>query len=226
MQTMDLQSLRIRVQTTLAFADQWPDETLNQWILDAIDTYSLEFPRPCRKDVGLTTDTQAYALPPDYIEMQRVEYPTGENPREWLRPVDLFDEDLDDQDDVYAIRPMDPDNSVSADVGAFEILFGPLVATGETARLYYLGHHITPASDSDYTSVPAAHAEALIAFVEFRAHWQLETAAAYTSDGSTLTISELGANARRAWNRYKEITDRLHSKTPPPTGRLTWHNVV
>ena len=55
------------------------------------------------------------------------------------------------------------------------------------------------------------HLEALIAFVEFRAHWELETDEAYTQSSSagSLLLSQLGENGRRAWNRWREVMQRL-----------------
>ena len=77
-------------------------------------------------------------------------------------------------------------------------------------------------------TVPLAHWEALIAFVDFRCHWELEVDEAYTTMGVALTLSMLGENGRRAWNRWREIMDRLHRRGVPQdvgAGRLVWGDV-
>lgn len=70
-----------------------------------------------------------------------------------------------------------------------------------------------PALDDDEVPVPANHWEALIAFVDFRGHWQLAAGEAADMSPNTITVSQLNTAGRMAWNRYKEIIDRL-----------TWHH--
>ena len=57
--------------------------------------------------------------------------------------------------------------------------------------------------------VPEVHLEAIIAFVDFRAHWERESTETYTGSSSSLILSQLGENGRRAWNRYREIMRSL-----------------
>ena len=92
------------------------------------------------------------------------------------------------------------------------IRFGASVQSGERARLRLLTAHPTPdpGDDGAVLTVPQAHWEALIAFVDFRCHWELEVDEAYTTMGVALTLSMLGENGRRAWNRWRELMDRLH----------------
>ena len=56
-----------------------------------------------------------------------------------------------------------------------ELMFAEAVSTGETAIVSYSGAHWIPTADDGVTSVPELHTEALIAFVDFRAHAQLES---------------------------------------------------
>ena len=64
-------------------------------------------------------------------------------------------------------------------------------------------------ADTAVITVPVQHVEALTAYVEFAAHYELETDEALTTDGSTIELAQLGEESRRAWNRYKEVMDRL-----------------
>lgn len=70
-----------------------------------------------------------------------------------------------------------------------------------------------PVADNDEIPVPVNHWEALIAFVDFRTHWQLSAAEAAEITSNSIALSQLSTVARMAWNRYKEIIDRI-----------TWHN--
>jgi hypothetical protein len=110
------------------------------------------------------------------------------------------------------------------------IRFGASVQSGERARLRLLTAHPTPdpGDDGAVLTVPQAHWEALIAFVDFRCHWELEVDEAYTTMGVALTLSMLGENGRRAWNRWRELMDRLHRWGVPQgagPGRLLWGDV-
>jgi hypothetical protein len=101
------------------------------------------------------------------------------------------------------------------------------VATGQQALLHTLSVHPVPppGDDAFVLTVPPAHWEALIAFVDFRCHWELEVDEAYTTVGVALTLSMLGENGRRAWNRWREILDRYHRwavPLHPGAARLAW----
>ena len=63
--------------------------------------------------------------------------------------------------------------------------------------------------DDDVLTVPDSHMEAIIAFVDFRAHWERESNETYSASSSSLILSQLGENGRRAWNRYREIVRTL-----------------
>jgi hypothetical protein len=69
-----------------------------------------------------------------------------------------------------------------------------------------------PVADGDEVPVPVNHWEALIAFVDFRSHWQLAAGEAADMQANTISLSQLNTAGRMAWNRYEEVIDRL-----------TWH---
>lgn len=196
-------------QVRLYLADEtvWPDDTIYGYMVDAVRFYSVEFPRRSYRTLDLTTGTQAYDLWGDLREVLKVEYPAGESPPEYLDRVPLGSPALGNGEDVYAVTGA---VFASLDVNT-EIVFGPTVATGEDAVIHYLGLHridLSKLTDAEIT-VPEEHLEALHALIDFRAHWQLESAEAVDIGTSSIELSQLGENARRAWNRYKEITARL-----------------
>ena len=214
-----LTELLADVRFYLADATTWPDATLTGYIQDAVRFYSIEFPRAGYRSLSLTTGTQAYALWADVREVTKVEYPAGETPAEYLDRVPLNSAALANGDDVYALSaPAYDDYDAQAN-----IVFGPTVATGESAVIHYKGLHAIPTADTDVLTVPDEHLEALHAFIDFRAHWQLEAGEAVAVTNSSIVLSQLGENARRAWNRYKEITARLQEQTiVSPAAAMGW----
>ncbi len=203
----------------LADVTVWPDATLTGYIQDAVRFYSVEFPRRAYRSLSLATGTQEYALWAAVRGVVKVEYPAGESPAEYLDRVSFGSAALVNGDDVYAVSAASYDDLDA--VGT--LAFGPTVTTGETATVHYLGLHTIPTSGTDVLSVPDEHLEALHAFIDFRAHWQLETGEALTVSNSAIVLSQLGENARRAWNRYKEVTARLQElPVSAPASGMAW----
>ena len=214
-----LTELLADVRFYLADATTWPDATLTGYIQDAVRFYSVEFPRRQWRALSLTTGTQRYTLPSDLREVLKVEYPAGEDPAEYLDRVPWGSAAIGYGEDVYGVRGVE----YSDTDGQVEIMFGPTVATGESANVHYLGLHAVPSSGSDVLTIPDEHLEAIHAFVDFRAHWQLEAGEAVSVTNSSIVLSQLGENARRAWNRYKEITARLQEmSTASPAASMAW----
>jgi hypothetical protein len=213
--------LRARVRLTCTNATSWPNATIDAWLGDAIRFYSNEFPRALRHEITLATGTQVYDLPDDCMGVTGVEYPAGEDPPEFLYQADEWSALFQGGGAAYALRGV----AAAATVGG-ALVFAEDVTTGETAIVSYLGQHWVPTGDSELTSVPDAHSEALIAFVEFRSHWELETDEAVSVSSVSVVLSQLGEEARRAWNRYKEVMDRLQwLARAGGSGRVVWGDV-
>ena len=100
-----------------------------------------------------------------------------------------------------------PEDDVDIDYDTVmgRLVFAESVTTGETAILTYEAVHTAVTADDDVLTVPETHMEAVIAFVDFRAHWEAESDEAYSASSSTLVLSQLGETGRRAWNRWREV---------------------
>ena len=220
-----LATLRARCRLILASVADWPDADLNAWIADAVRFYSLEFPRALRHDLALATGTRVYDLPAGCSVVTAVECPTGEEPARYLVRADEWSPLFQVGGDCYALRGIADSVVATSDTALTAIVFPWAVTTGQHAMISYLGLHRVPAADADVISVPEAHSEALIAFVDFRAHWALETDEAVTLSTVSIILSQLGQEARLAWRRYKEVMDRLQEMTPAPSGRVTWAGI-
>ena len=186
---------------------------MTAFINDAIRAYSNEKPRRLRHSLALITGTQAYDLPRGrgFMRLLAVEYRAGEHPPIYLAQVEEWDPSFGGAGQVYALRAAADDIDADDDSVLASIVFAEPVTTGETAVLTYEAVHDAVSDDNDVLTVPEAHLEAIIAFVDFRAHWERESTETYTGSSSSLILSQLGENGRRAWNRYKEI---LASQTP------------
>jgi len=218
-----LAALRARCRLLLASTADWPDASLDAWIGDAIRFYSNEFPRLIRHPLTLVTGTQSYALPAGCVGVVLVEYPAGDGVHRPPRLVARVTEDsaaFQAGGAVYAVRGVAEDETNRS-----AVIFAETVATGETAIVSYSGAHWIPTADDESTSVPELHTEALIAFVDFRAHAQLESAEAVNLGNVSIILAQLGQEARLAWRRYKEVVERLQEKTPAPSGRVVWGRI-
>jgi hypothetical protein len=91
-------------------------------------------------------------------------------------------------------------------------------------RLYgaHFGEREIPAGSEDAVDVPEPHAEALTAYVDFAAAREMQMEAASESGGASLSVAQLGDQARRAWNRYKDVMDQLVALTTGEAVVVSW----
>lgn len=220
-----LVELRAQCRALLASTVDWPDGTLDVFIGDAIRFYSSERPWILRSTVAMVTGTQVYDLPGNMLRVLSVEYPAGEWPARFLTRAPEGSRTFLAGGAVYDVRGAEEGIDPEQPRGVFgQIVLGPTVATAEDMVLTYAGLHQLPDSDDKIVTVPQAHWEALIAFVDFRCHWELETDEAVTLSGVAITLSQLGENARRAWNRFKEIMARYEWTERGQSAIITWDN--
>jgi len=226
MANLTLADLRAQCRLTLASTGDWPNATIDKWIADAIRLYSARFPRLWNHTQAMTTGTQKYNLPGGhgFFGIVAVEYPADQDPPTYLLPSDPWSSDFQSEDDVYAIYAVTSTTAIESDTVNAQIWFAPTVTTGQNAIITYRGLHAIPTAGDDdaQITVPTNHHEALIAFVEYRAHQELEADEAVSATTTSVVLAQLGENARRAWNRYKETMDFLATSTPTPSGRIIW----
>ena len=211
--TYTLADLRSSIRKVLASTSDWTDGVLDVYIQDAIRFHSNYFPKRWRYTLTLTTGTQAYDLPWNlgFKAIVAVEYPTGETPQSYLQQANEWDAVFQNAGNVYAIIGLDDSTAVASMDAAGQIRFAETVTTAETAVIAYTGDHAVPVAGDDdaYITVPTREWEALVAFVEFRSHWELETDEAVSVTNVSIIMGQLGQEARMAWNRYKEVLTAL-----------------
>lgn len=230
---MDRQELRDLIRLTVADAIQWPDATLNAWIDAAIRLYSAHSPRRLHTTVTLVTGTQAYDLPAGTVAVVTVEYPAGRTPpgstegRHYIPYAYPDSRRFLGGACCYTLSGLADDVAPDEDGAPARLIFAETVTTGETAIVEYLGAHTLPAADTDLLTVPDRHAEALTAYVAFAAAAQLEHAEAAAISADTIVLSQLGEHARRAWNRYRDVMDRIAwlGSANLPTAPPKWESI-
>ena len=227
-----LADLRASCRALLASTTDWPDGTMDKFIADAIRTYSAEFPRHRCHTLTLVTGTQAYALPGglDLQGIVGVRYPVSDEPARFLFQTGEEEALFQAGGNAYALRLGEADTvAVTAAATVGTLVFAETVTTGETALIEYLDSHHVPAvaANTDVITVSDSHWEALIAFVDFRCHWELETDESYNVTPGALTLSQLGENGRRAWNRWREVMARLTPARPVSSrrGLVDWSGI-
>jgi hypothetical protein len=214
-----LAALRAQTRVLLASTEDWPDATLDAFISDAIRFYSHEFPKRWRHTLPLVAGQQAYPLPAGAASVLSVEYPAGQRPPRFLERSSPWAPGFGAGAPAYALRGAD-DGAAGSEAG--ELLFAEAVAAGQEAVIEYFGLHALPQADGDPLTVPQAHWEALVAFVDFRCHWELETDEAATVTNISVILSQLGEEGRRAWIRFKEVMARLEWTDRGQSAVVAW----
>ena len=226
---MTLGELRALCRLSLADATDWPNATIDAWIIAGIRLYSAHFPRHVRAELELIEPLDTYVLPGGH-ELQAllsVEYPAGEDPPRFCRLVAEDSPEFASGRDYYALRGASATGS-AAQVG--QLVLARVPELGDTCYLEYLTGHTLPTAGTDAAviTVPAQHMEAIVSFVEFCALHELEADEASVLDDTTIALSQLGQEARRAWLRYKEVMDRLMWLSPGPAtaqGAIVWGDI-
>jgi hypothetical protein len=165
-----LSEIADRAQNVLAdsAAGTWPQATVEEWIKDAIKEYSASFPRQLGDTISTTADTHSYSLPSDFLEMVLVEYPTDEDPPEYLNRLNRRDPRFWASDDFYDLEHK-RDALTDGKIWISDDPDGT-----ETITLTYLGHHDYSLASNDSITIPAEHEHLLILWVVWRAHQERE----------------------------------------------------
>ena len=173
----------------------WTAEQIIKWLNDAIRDYSQHFPRIKTQTISAIADTNAYDLNSDFMGILSVEYPTGEDPQEYISRLDWKHADFWTSNKWYDILPRSDETDDS------EIWISDDPAGTESIEVQYHAHHdlVTDAEDtSGDVTVPPNHQGILVKFTLWQAtiHLLLAEQKSPTSN-SSLLMAQLSQNARR-----------------------------
>ena len=144
----------------------------------------------------MATGTAVYDLNADFMGVLSVEYPDGEDPREFSERRPYTHDNFWDVDGYYDIIPI-------SDVSDLDqiVLSDDDIATGETAVIQYHAHHqlITDTGTiAGANSVPVHHQQLLTKYVMWQAAQHLASAEQQSpTSSSSLLMAQLAQNARR-----------------------------
>ena len=202
----------------------WSSATLRKWTLQAIRHYSQFFPRIVSVEIDALTDDRQYDLPAGLLSVISVEYPTGQDPVEYLA------------------RQTHLEAAFWQLSGYYDVLFHH--DSGDPAELIIerKAHHrrdhrrdlrgactMTALADADTITAPAEHENLLLAYVRYMA---MNERAAYwaTYSGETSAgpwkerfeqARAFTALAEAAWREYTQGVER--ARRPLPTaGGVVW----
>ena len=153
---------------------------------------SVHFPRKLNTTLNCSDDDKTYDLPANFIDVISVEYPTGEDPPEYLVQKNYQAWMSDDISGFYdVVRRQD-----AADVSELWISEKP--STGESISVHYMAEHDYLDDDSDTVTVLDRHLELIVAFVRWAAYQELATTESADPDPTSLGMGTLEINAYRA----------------------------
>ena len=173
----------------------WDTEMIATFLNDGIRDYSQHFPRVLTDSISMATGTAEYDLNADYMEVLSVEYPDGENPREYSVRRPYTHDEFWDNAGYYDIIPHRDEADAS------QVIFSDDVATGETAVIEYHAHHqliIDTGTITGSNTVPPIHQQLLTKYVMWQAAAHLASAEQQSpTSNSSLLMAQLAQNARR-----------------------------
>jgi hypothetical protein len=211
----DLRNLCRRRFGDTASPYKFSDLQVNQWINDAIAEHSIYFPRKLNDTISCSDDDKTYDLPFDFIFPLSIEYPTGEDPPEYLirRPYAYFGSD--DVEGFYDIVLRDDGIDVN------ELWISEKPSTGESIEVQYSAEHASLDDDSDVTTVLDRLLELIVLFVRTCSYQELATIESANPDPTSLSMGTLELNAFRADRAYRIKLDRW-LKSESESGMMTW----
>ena len=200
-----------------AGAATWSQDVIEEWCIEAIRDYSKHLPRTITDTIATSAAVQKYDLPSDFRLMESVEYPTGEDPPEYLVRRAYTDRDFWVQDGFYDVLR-------HRSVGdADELWISSSPAAAETITIIYQGDHDFALSSATTITVPERHENILVEYVIWRAWVELLGAEQQSpTSNSSLLMSQFASNADRAKRSYVEALARALRSEEGDSARVQW----
>lgn len=192
----------------------WSELQLNQWIVDAVADYSIHFPRTLTATIAAVDDQHEYSLSA-YTGLQtvlKVEYPTDEDPPEYLERHDEVDALHFYNGDYYDLWGDPPAT----------LVIGPSPSAGESIEITYAADHDFPDDDADTITLPDRHLELIVLFVRWAAAQEREASEASDPDPTTILLTMLSQATARAERAYKARLDEYKKQSGQPTRFVRW----
>lgn len=177
----------------------WLAADIEQWCRDAIADYSQHFHSSEASTISCSTNDRQYDLSARLVNVTKVEYPTGEDPPEFLKRRPQNHPDFWREDGYYDVLYHNSDST------ADELLISTKPSTGQSIEVTWIGTYDNTMVTSSAITVPIEHHHILRSYVMWRALLQLKaTEEASPTSNSSLIMSQLAINVDRARRAYTD----------------------
>jgi hypothetical protein len=192
-----LEDCRNLIGDTSVVSPIFTDLQLTGWINAAIRDLNNHFPRTLTNTIDTTAGTYTYDLEVNFIDMTKVEYPTGGSPPTFLKYrssklATFWDVagfyDIHRPQDQEAINP--PQITISNPV------------TGETITYTYHGEHNLLTLGSDECTILDRYVHLIPLYVRYKAWQELSTSEGMDPDPIKLLAATQEVNSYRAERAY------------------------
>ncbi|MBN2148704.1 MAG: hypothetical protein JW726_15055 [Anaerolineales bacterium] len=179
----------------------WARATVMQWVNEAIRDFPIG--KPTDTVITCTAGTYAYDLPAGFREITKVEYPTSQDPPEYLVRKSHQDPDFW-ADDIY----YDVDRDYTSESG-HQLWISADAATGATVNVNYLADHTSTLTEYSTITVPDQYLGVLMLHVRKTAYaerlaYQIGTPTAHTS-----TIQQTSNAYQQAKSEYEKAVELM-----------------
>ncbi len=190
---------------------------VNQFINDAIQQYSLYFPRILEgtnaETINLNSNSKIYTLTtPNIQAILAVEYPI-QSPPSYILPKAYTAPDFN-SGLHYATIGHPP--------SAILLSFTP--GNGESMAVSLAADHLYPTNDDDIITVPDQHLELITLYGRYLIHSYLATKEATNPDRTTIISNTLMLNSFRALRDYTTLLEHYQMLNAPSTF-INWSEI-
>lgn len=181
-------------------SETWSDAQITDWINQCIRSLSIHFPRILEYEITCETGVHNYELEISVTGIVSAEYPSGEDPLQFLSRRAYTHPLFYQQDGFYDFFKPADGNSLNPP----QIIISNSPTTGETAILKLLTEHSALSDGADTLTLQDRHAHLIALFVRWQAWIEISMREGmYPGPLSTMSASpEL--NAVRAEETYRK----------------------
>ena len=184
------------------------DAKLTQWIQNAINNYSIHFPRLMNESIDADAGSDIYELADDVHSIVSVEYqPLGvsTDPKTYLKHLSRFDPAFGTTENCYDW--IKRDESTGTTLPSALVLSTPTAANADAYEYFYTADHFVPTSGAHTITVPDRHHHLLMMYVRWHSLMNMSLIMK-KSDIRTVYASQVPAtevDIRRAKEAYDKM---------------------
>lgn len=222
--TVSITGLANHAQAALSdeLAATWPLANLEQWVREGIADYSIHFPRIITSTISATANTRQYDLSPYFRGMITVEFPTSQDPPEYLKRRPYTHPDFWTEDGYYDVLDKHDETAVP------QLLISEKPAGTETITITFSADHPSNTSDAgsaDATTVPNRHHDMIIMYVMWRAAVErISSEEQSPTDSTGMLLEQMSRDAETRRRMYVNSMARaLKSQKGTPSITTKWN---